>query len=159
VPNQEKVTIRAISVTYHDRATNVLMILLPNRELMQAESVLSADNSFHEWTKQDWELRMIQSGTGSTSFCLWLFALARSNPGSLYTAEKPAKTPILWLHVFLIDVKTAQAGVPVLLPSLLAAPVTLPLLGDARAARGNSGQFHAVKSIGCRDRQQFSRLV
>jgi hypothetical protein len=36
VPNQENVTIPAIYVTYHDNCQNVLVILLPNRELMQA---------------------------------------------------------------------------------------------------------------------------
>jgi hypothetical protein len=46
VPNQEKVINRVIRVTYHDSVRNELMILLPNRELTQAHSVLAVDNSF-----------------------------------------------------------------------------------------------------------------
>ena len=46
MPNQENVINRVISVTYRDKPDNLLMILLPNRELMQANSVLAVNNSF-----------------------------------------------------------------------------------------------------------------
>jgi hypothetical protein len=46
VPNQEKVINRANRVTYHDNAGHVWMILLPNREIMQAHFALAADNPF-----------------------------------------------------------------------------------------------------------------
>jgi hypothetical protein len=39
------------------------MILLPNRELMQAHFALAADNSLCKWVKQEWESRGIQNGT------------------------------------------------------------------------------------------------
>ena len=46
MPNQENVINRDTSVTYNDSPINLLMILLPNRELMQANSFTQADNSF-----------------------------------------------------------------------------------------------------------------
>jgi hypothetical protein len=46
VPNQEKVINQTIRVTYHDKPDNLSMILLPNRELMQANFVPALDNSF-----------------------------------------------------------------------------------------------------------------
>jgi hypothetical protein len=46
VPNQEKVINRVIHVTYHDSAGYKWMILLPNREIMQAHFALAVDNSF-----------------------------------------------------------------------------------------------------------------
>jgi hypothetical protein len=46
VPNQEKVINRFIRVTYHDKPGNLSMILLPNRELMQANFLLALNNSF-----------------------------------------------------------------------------------------------------------------
>jgi hypothetical protein len=46
VPNQEKVINRVIYVTYHDSAGYKWMILLPNREIMQAHFALAVDNSF-----------------------------------------------------------------------------------------------------------------
>ena len=46
MPNQEKVTNPVIRVTYHDKAGNKRMILLPNRELMQAQFLLAVDISF-----------------------------------------------------------------------------------------------------------------
>ena len=46
VPNQENVTNPANRVTYHDTAGNKRMILLPNRELMQAQFFLAVDISF-----------------------------------------------------------------------------------------------------------------
>jgi len=46
VPNQEKVINQATRVTYHDRPDKLPMILLPNRELMQANFVPALDNSF-----------------------------------------------------------------------------------------------------------------
>jgi hypothetical protein len=49
VPNQEKVIRRVIRVTYHDRAKHMWMILLPNREIMQAHFVLAVDNSFYTY--------------------------------------------------------------------------------------------------------------
>jgi hypothetical protein len=63
VPNQEKVINRAIRVTYHDKPENLLMILLPNRELMQANFVPIVNNSFEKRRKQEWELLWVQSGT------------------------------------------------------------------------------------------------
>ena len=63
MPNQENVIIRVNCVTYHDKTGNVSMILLPNRELMQAISVLTVDNSFCMQMKQEWESLVIQSGT------------------------------------------------------------------------------------------------
>jgi hypothetical protein len=46
VPNQEKVTNPVIRVTYHDKAGNKRMILLPNRELMQAQFLRTVDIPF-----------------------------------------------------------------------------------------------------------------
>ena len=46
MPNKEKVMNRAIRVTYHDKPENLLMILLPNRELMQANFIPTVNNSF-----------------------------------------------------------------------------------------------------------------
>ena len=46
MPNQESVINRDKRVTYHDNFGNERMILLPNRELMQAQFALPADNSF-----------------------------------------------------------------------------------------------------------------
>jgi hypothetical protein len=46
VPNQEEVINRVIRVTYHDNTGNMWMILLPNREIMQAHFALAVDNSF-----------------------------------------------------------------------------------------------------------------
>ena len=63
MPNQEKVTNQANHVTYHDRPDNLSMILLPNRELMQANFALAMDNSFCKKKKQDWEPRGFQNGT------------------------------------------------------------------------------------------------
>lgn len=48
MPNQEKVINQAIRVTYHDKPGNLPMILLPNRELMQANFVPALANSFCE---------------------------------------------------------------------------------------------------------------
>lgn len=63
MPNQEKVTNRVNRVTYHDKTSNVRMILLPNRELLQGHFSLSMANSFWEFIKQERELVKIQSGT------------------------------------------------------------------------------------------------
>jgi hypothetical protein len=63
VPNQEKVINQASYVTYHDNLRNMRMILLPNRELMQANFASTADNSFCTLPKQEWEDAAIQSGT------------------------------------------------------------------------------------------------
>jgi hypothetical protein len=46
VPNQEKVINQVKRVTYHDNAEEGSKILLPNRELMQAQSLLASDISF-----------------------------------------------------------------------------------------------------------------
>jgi hypothetical protein len=46
VPNQEKVINRVIRVTYHDNVRHKPMILLPNREIMQAYLAQAVDNSF-----------------------------------------------------------------------------------------------------------------
>jgi hypothetical protein len=46
VPNQEKVTNPVIRVTYHDKAENKRMILLPNRELLQAQFLRAVDIPF-----------------------------------------------------------------------------------------------------------------
>jgi hypothetical protein len=63
VPNQEKVTNQANHVTYHDKPCKLPMILLPNRELMQANFVLAPDNPFGKKKKQEWEPRGFQNGT------------------------------------------------------------------------------------------------
>jgi hypothetical protein len=42
---------------------NLSMILLPNRELMQANFALAMDNSFCKKKKQEWEPRGFQNGT------------------------------------------------------------------------------------------------
>ena len=63
MPNQEKVINRVIRVTYHDSVGNKRMILLPNRELMQAHSLPAVDNSFGKYMKQEWDLYGFQTGT------------------------------------------------------------------------------------------------
>jgi hypothetical protein len=63
VPNQEKVINPVIRVTYHDNPNNLSMILLPNRELTQANFVLAQDNSFSYRRKQEWEWPGFQNGT------------------------------------------------------------------------------------------------
>ena len=63
MPNQEKVINQANRVTYHDKPDNLSMILLPNRELMQANFVFAPDNSFCWRVKQEWEWRGFQNGT------------------------------------------------------------------------------------------------
>ena len=63
MPNQEKVINQPTRVTYHDRPDNLSMILLPNRELMQANFVPAPDNSFGKKIKQEWESRGFQNGT------------------------------------------------------------------------------------------------
>ena len=39
------------------------MILLLNRERMQAQSLLARDISFWKYMKQEWESRVLQNGT------------------------------------------------------------------------------------------------
>jgi len=63
VPYQEKVINQVNRVTYHDRPENLSMILLPNRELMQAIFVPALDNSFGWRMKQEWESPGFQYGT------------------------------------------------------------------------------------------------
>lgn len=63
MPNQEKVINQVNRVTYHDRPENLSMILLPNRELMQANFLPAPDNSFCWQVKQEWEWRGFQNGT------------------------------------------------------------------------------------------------
>jgi hypothetical protein len=41
------------------------MILLPNRELLQAHFFPAADNSFRQQEKQDWERFMVQKWNAS----------------------------------------------------------------------------------------------
>lgn len=72
MPNQEKVLNPLIRVTYHDIPENLLMILLPNRELMQANFVLAQNNSLYYRRKQEWESSGFQNGT----------ALETGTPGS-----------------------------------------------------------------------------
>ncbi len=63
MPNQEKVINRAMCVTYRDNVWKVRMILLPNRELMQAHSDHAVDNPFCMQRKQEWESSGFQNGT------------------------------------------------------------------------------------------------
>lgn len=57
MPNQEKVSNRPASVTYHDKPAKLPQILLPIRELMQALSAHARANSFCTQMEQDWESR------------------------------------------------------------------------------------------------------
>ncbi len=65
MPNQEKIIKRAIRVTYRDNITYLPMILLPNRELMQANFLPLARNPLWELMKQEWE----SSGFNAEQFC------------------------------------------------------------------------------------------
>ena len=63
MPNQEHFINRSSRVTYHDNARNMRIILLPNRELLQAYFLAAAAISFGEQGKQERESLVIQRGT------------------------------------------------------------------------------------------------
>lgn len=63
MPNQENAINQVIRVTYHDTAEYVRMILLPIRELMQADFALAVDISLYTLAKQEWESQGLQNGT------------------------------------------------------------------------------------------------
>ncbi len=54
MPNQEKVINQDKRVTYRDNSRKLPMILLPNRELMQVNSVPASRNFFRKCRKQEW---------------------------------------------------------------------------------------------------------
>jgi hypothetical protein len=54
VPNQEKVINQDKRVTYRDNSRKLPMILLPNREPMQVNSVPFKRNFFRNYRKQEW---------------------------------------------------------------------------------------------------------
>ncbi len=84
VPNQEKVINRDICVTYHDNSRKLPLILLPNREIKQANSAPEMKNSH----LNAGEAR-IGTGGFKTELFLGRIAPALSSPALQFPAMAP----------------------------------------------------------------------
>ncbi len=67
MPNQDQSANAVDLVTYRDTPFYLRMILLPNRELMQANLSFSPSNPFNDYQKQEEEESMAQNGMVSAT--------------------------------------------------------------------------------------------